>query len=336
MKKLQRTRGMTATGQLDAGTAETLTARPTNRHIEVILANMERWRWLPRDLGRAYVMVNIPDYTLRVVRDGPTIWLTKIVVGKPSLPTPLLSEQMKFITINPTWNVPQSIVQNEYLPALRRDPGALARIGLRVQHNRDGSIHVFQPPGERNALGRIRFNFPNKFLVYQHDTPNKHLFSHDKRAYSHGCMRVENPLKYAEVLLSIAKPQQGYTAEKLHSMFGGDERDITLPEPIPVHLTYQTAFVDQSGSLQIREDIYSRDAEITTALKSEDRKYADLPIERHEARARAHRPAYIAQRTPKNRPVPLQTVPYQYNPWGYASWGTRYNTGSFQPWSWGH
>ena len=115
------------------------------------------------------MVVNIPDYTLGVYKDDALVWHTKIVVGKPgNLATPLLSETMKFLTVNPTWNVPPSIIRNEYLPALARDPGALERIGLRVSNNPDGSLRVYQPPGERNALGRIRFNFPNQFLVYQH------------------------------------------------------------------------------------------------------------------------------------------------------------------------
>jgi murein L,D-transpeptidase YcbB/YkuD len=207
-------------------------------------------------------------------------WRTKVVVGKPSLPTPLLSEPMRFITVNPTWNVPPSIVHNEYLPALQQDPTALERIGLKVDYNRDGTVHIYQPPGDRNALGRIRFNFPNKFLVYQHDTPDKHLFAHDKRAYSHGCMRVENPLKYGEVLLSIARPKEGWTAERLHHMFGSAEQNIDFPTPIPVHLTYQTAFVDDAGKLQIRDDIYGRDARLLAVLKGEERRMADVAIER--------------------------------------------------------
>ena len=176
--------------------------KPKTVSADTIIANMERWRWMPHDLGATYVMVNVPDYTLKVVKDGKTVWPTKIVVGKPGdQATPLLTETMKFITVNPTWNVPPSIIRNEYLPALARDPGALSRIGLQVGRNKDGSIRIFQPPGERNALGRIRFNFPNRFLVYQHDTPNKNLFAKAARAYSHGCMRVQNPDEYAEVLL---------------------------------------------------------------------------------------------------------------------------------------
>jgi L,D-transpeptidase YcbB len=252
------------------------------RDADVIIANMERWRWLPRDLGKSYVMVNIPDFTLKVVHNGNIIWRTRVVVGKPSMPTPMLSETMKYITVNPTWNVPPSIVQNEYLPALQQDPTALERIGLKVEHNRDGTVHIFQPPGAGNALGRIRFNFPNKFLVYQHDTPDKYLFAHEKRAYSHGCMRVQDPAKYAEVLLSLELPHEGYSQERIQRMFGTGERDISFPMPLPVHLTYQTAYVDEAGKLVIREDVYGRDARVLAQLRGEERRFADVAVERHE------------------------------------------------------
>jgi murein L,D-transpeptidase YcbB/YkuD len=195
----------------------------------------------------------------------------------------MLTETMKFITVNPTWNVPPSIINNEYLPALQQDPGALERIGLKMEQNKDGTVRIYQPPGAGNALGRIRFNFPNKFLVYQHDTPDKHLFAHEKRAYSHGCMRVQNPDKYAEVLLGISNPKDGYTAEKISSMFGKGETNINLNTPIPVHITYQSAFVDDAGKLQIREDIYGRDQALLAILKDENqRKNADQAIERRE------------------------------------------------------
>src|SRR5438094_9308030 len=187
---------------------------------------MERWRWLPRDLGKAYVMVNIPDYTLRVMKDGHLHWSTRVVVGKPNLQTPLLSAQMKYITVNPTWNVPPSIINNEYLPALAQDPTVLDRMGLKLVNNSDGSVHIYQPPGDGNALGRIRFNFPNKFLVYQHDTPDKHLFAKDERAFSHGCMRVQYPDQYAEVLLGITEPQDHYTVAKLQAMYRSAEQNI--------------------------------------------------------------------------------------------------------------
>jgi murein L,D-transpeptidase YcbB/YkuD len=176
---------------------------------------------------------------------------------------------MKYVTINPTWNVPPSIVQNEYLPALRQDPTVLERMGLKVVNNRDGSVHIYQPPGEANALGRIRFNFPNRFLVYQHDTPDKHLFADTTRAYSHGCMRVQDPAKYAEVLFNIARPSENWTAERIKRMFGTGEQDVQLPVPIWVHLTYQSAMVDDAGKLQVFRDVYGLDSRTVAAIKSE-------------------------------------------------------------------
>ena len=139
---------------------------------------------------------------------------------------------------------------------------------------------MFQPPGERNALGQIRFNFPNKFLVYQHDTPEKNYFNQDKRAYSHGCMRVQDPLKYAEVLLSYASPKANYTAEGIKRMFGGEEKQIDFVHQIPVHITYQTAFVDEAGKLQFRDDVYGLDAKLISILKGSEREVADVAIER--------------------------------------------------------
>jgi murein L,D-transpeptidase YcbB/YkuD len=278
--KFQKEQGLNANGQLTAATLEAINGPKREKTVDIILANMERWRWMPRDLGETYVMVNIPDFTLRVVKDNKLVWKTRVVVGKPTLPTPLLSADMKYITVNPTWNVPPSIIQNEYLPALQQDPQAMERIGLKVEQNRDGTIRIYQPPGDRNALGRIRFNFPNKFLVYQHDTPDKHLFAHDKRAYSHGCMRVQDPLKYGEVLLGLALPNEHYTADRLQKMFGGSEVNINFPTAIPDHLTYQTAFVDDAGALQIRDDVYGRDAKLISILKGSERKVADLAVDR--------------------------------------------------------
>ncbi len=258
-------------------------ARP-NDPIETVIANMERWRWLPRKLGNAqntYVVVNVPDYTLSLMHDGKTYWKTNIVAGKPDKATPMTSAEMKYITVNPTWNVPPSIIENEYLPALQQDPDALERIGLKIRQDPDGTVHIFQPPGAGNALGRIRFNFPNKFLVYQHDTPDKYLFKRAKRAYSHGCMRVQDPIEYATKLLSLELPEDRYTPAKIESMFGGNEININFPRPIPVHLTYQTAFVDHDGKLQFRDDVYGRDARMIAILKNaRERRIAYIPVER--------------------------------------------------------
>jgi murein L,D-transpeptidase YcbB/YkuD len=153
-------------------------------------------------------------------------------------------------------------------------------MGLQVERKPNGEVRVFQPPGERNALGRIRFNFPNKFLVYQHDTPEKHYFAHDKRAYSHGCMRVQDPLKYAEVLLSYAVPRANYSQASIHRMFGGEERQIDFAHHIPVHISYQTAFVDDSGKLVFRDDVYGLDKAVMAQLRGSERNVADVSIER--------------------------------------------------------
>jgi murein L,D-transpeptidase YcbB/YkuD len=275
----QKEKGLSATGKLTQQTVDALNGKRHEKDDQIIIANMERWRWVPRDLGKAHVVLNIPDFTLRVYNNGATIWQTRVVVGKPGTPTPLLSETMKYITVNPTWNVPPSIVYNEYLPALQQDPTVLKRMGLNLQQRPDGSVHISQPPGEANALGRVRFNFPNKFLVYQHDTPDKHLFAHSKRAYSHGCMRVQDPTKYAEIMTGLGMPGSNYSADRIKSMFGHSEIDLRFTNQIPVHITYQTAFVDDAGHLQIREDLYGRDARLLAALK-EDRRQAEIPVAR--------------------------------------------------------
>jgi murein L,D-transpeptidase YcbB/YkuD len=283
--------------------------RPAANPVDTVIVNMERWRWLPRKLGNAdgnYVMVNVPDYTLSLYRGGELYWKTKIVAGKPGKATPMTSAEMKYITVNPTWNVPPSIIENEYLPALQEDPNALDRIGLKIYQDPDGTVHVYQPPGAANALGRIRFNFPNKFLVYQHDTPDKYLFKRDKRAYSHGCMRVQDPLEYGTKLMSIEAPQDHYTPAKFESMFGDNEININFKTPIPVHLTYQTAFVDQDGKLQLREDVYGRDAKMIEILKNpSERKVADIAV--------SHAP------NPSDKPVRLPAGTYgSYGNDGYA------------------
>jgi murein L,D-transpeptidase YcbB/YkuD len=282
VKKFQQEHELKATGLLTAATIEALNGRQPDRPTDIILANMERWRWMPHHFGNTYVIVNLPDYSLRLMHDGKLVWQTRIVVGKPAMPTPLMTGEMKFITINPTWNVPPSIVNHEYLPALAQDPTVLERMGLKVGHNPDGTIHIWQPPGDRNALGRIRFNFPNKFLVYQHDTPDKYMFAYDKRALSHGCMRVQDPQRYAELLLSLVRPGDDYSPDRIRRMIAtGQETDIQFPTFVPVNLTYQTAFVDDQGKLEFRDDIYGRDKELLALLKStgEERRVADIAVE---------------------------------------------------------
>jgi L,D-transpeptidase YcbB len=288
VRRFQDGAELNPTGILDDRTVRALNSPKRDRKIDAVIVNMERWRWLPRQLGAqglgdAYVILNIPDFTLKVMQKGAQVWTTKVVTGKPGLhATPLLTETMKFITVNPTWNVPPSIIYNEYLPALQQDPTVLQRMGLRLDYGRDGSIHISQPPGEANALGRIRFNFPNKFLVYQHDTPDKHLFAKEERAFSHGCMRVQNPDQYAAILLNMTLPNERYTPERIRGMYGYSEIDIKFPTPIPVHITYQTAFVDEAGKLQIRKDLYSRDAAMLALLRNPKNKDLENVVARSQ------------------------------------------------------
>ena len=274
VRRFQEGADLPATGNLDNRTVVAINSPKRDKQIDTVIVNMERWRWLPRDLGvpalnDAYVILNIPDYTPKVMQNGAQVWSTRVVTGKPGIhATPLLTETMKYITVNPTWNVPPSIVYGEYLPALQQDPTVLQRMGLKVEQNRDGSVHISQPPGAENALGRIRFNFPNKFLVYQHDTPDKYLFDKTERAYSHGCMRVQYPDQYASVLLNIELPNEHWTPERIRSMYGSSEVDLKFPNPIPVNITYQTAFVDNAGKLEFRKDVYGRDATMISMLKA--------------------------------------------------------------------
>ena len=302
VRKFQSGNGLKVTGILDDTTVRAINAPKRDRQIDTVLVNLERWRWLPRQLGaaslgNAYVTLNIPDYTLKVMQNGAQVWTTRVVVGKPGKhATPLMTETMKYITVNPTWNVPPSIIYNEYLPALQQDPTVLDRMGLKLSRRPDGSIHISQPPGEANALGRIRFNFPNKFLVYQHDTPDKNLFSRDERAFSHGCMRVQNPDQYAATLLNITMPNERYSPEKMRGMYGRSEIDLKFPTPIPVNITYQTAFVDDAGRLQTRKDIYGRDSQMLAILKNGKGKDLEQVVARAQpsyARPRANIPTGV-------------------------------------------
>jgi murein L,D-transpeptidase YcbB/YkuD len=277
IRAVQIRHGLKPSGLIDAHTIAAINGPKPSQMVDRVLANMERWRWLPRDLGRTYVMVNIPDFTLKVVHDHRIVWRTKIVAGKPQTPTPLVSAPMQHIIVNPSWYVPQSIIQNELLPLYASDPNIFDRMGLEVKKGPDGNINVVQPPGAANALGRIKFAFPNKFQVYLHDTPEKNLFRADRRAFSHGCMRVEDPTKFGEVMLSLAMSGATPNSRQIMGMFGQDERTFNLQHQPMVHLTYQTASVDEQGKLHLDDDLYGFDARIHAILHSDERRIADVP-----------------------------------------------------------
>jgi murein L,D-transpeptidase YcbB/YkuD len=227
-----------------------------------VIANMERWRWLPRDLGDSRIEVNIPDFELAVVRDGEVTHRARVIVGKEATPTPVFSNAMQFIIVNPYWNVPPSILNKEMLPQNGGDVSALQQRGFLVSY-RHGKLSVRQPPGEKNALGRIKFMFPNDFSVYLHDTPSRSLFAASHRAFSHGCMRVDQPFALAEAVLG---PGSGWSEQRVRHLIGGSERYINLNKPLPIHIEYFTAYVDEEGQLKLRGDLYGYSARVRNAL----------------------------------------------------------------------
>lgn len=233
---------------------ETLGGPSTSALEAEILANMERWRWLPRDMGDERIEVNIPDFELAVIRNGMVTHRTRVIVGKEETPTPIFSNAMREIIVNPSWYVPQSIIQKEW--------GGGVGAGYQVSY-RNGQMVVRQPPGEKNALGRIKFVFPNDFAVYMHDTPSRGLFAASHRAFSHGCMRVDQPFALAEAVLG---PGSGWSEERVKKLIGPSERYINLAKPLPVHVVYFTAYVDETGRLVQRPDLYGYSARVRKAL----------------------------------------------------------------------
>ena len=295
VKDFQRTSGVRPDGVVGAGTRRILNGQqPTTRVAgapseQVILANMERWRWLPHDLGQLYVTVNIPEFMLRVVEDDEKIHETRVVVGKPHQQTPVFSDEMETVVFNPYWNVPNSIKQNEIAPYIQQGGGffgggynasaVLARHGLRIRGYNGREIdpdsvdwsrvdirryELYMPPGPRNVLGTMKFLFPNSHDVYMHDTTQKHFFANSVRAESHGCMRVQNPDKLATLILSR---DQGWDASRVASaVHGSDDNHITLKQKVPVHITYFTMKVNEDGSVSTFRDLYGHDARIIAAL----------------------------------------------------------------------
>jgi murein L,D-transpeptidase YcbB/YkuD len=238
-------------------------ARASTARVEAeIIANMERWRWLPRDLGEERIEVNIPDFELAVVRNGEVTHRTRVIVGKEQTPTPIFSNALQYIIVNPYWNVPPSILNKEMLPKANGDVAAIAASGFNVSY-RGGKLVVRQPPGERNALGRIKFMFPNDFSVYLHDTPSRHLFAASHRAFSHGCMRVDAPFALAEAVLG---PGSGWSEGRVRRLIGGSERYINLAKPLPIHIEYFTAYADEGGRIVLRPDLYGYSARVRKAL----------------------------------------------------------------------
>ena len=232
--------------------------------------NLERWRWLPRDLGDRHILVNIPEYRLEVWDHGQVPLAMRVVVGKQDTPTPIFSDEMTYVVFSPYWNVPPDIAQGETLPAILADPAFLQRQNMEVLDETgkpvdpasidlsDPSKYRFrQRPGSANSLGLVKFMFPNQFNVYLHDTPADSLFSRASRSFSHGCVRLEKPLALARYVL---RDQPEWTEEQIEeAMHAGEEEHVKLKRPIPVYLGYWTARVSSDGVLQFRNDVYGID-----------------------------------------------------------------------------
>ena len=235
------------------------------RQRAAILANMEMWRWEPRDMGERRIEVNVPDFSLALMEGDTVVHEARVIVGKAETPTPIFSNVMRYVLINPSWQVPDSIIKKEMMAKL----GSLSRRGYEVK-TVGGRLTVRQLPGEDNALGRIAFMFPNDHAVYLHDTPARELFDEESRALSHGCIRVEDPLSLAELVLGGETSK--WAAPRIEAAIGGPERTVFLPRPLPIHIEYFTEFVDEFGELKERPDVYglTRKVEGILAQASQD------------------------------------------------------------------
>lgn len=297
----QRSRGLPANGTLTRATVAALadSSVPKSSGSEAdLIVNMERWRWLPSELGSDYVFVNVPEFKLRVFRNGSLKDETRVIVGKPESPTPTFSGLMEYAVVNPSWYVPPSILK-QMLASGRTAGFEVVRRG--------GQISLRQPPGERNALGFIKFMFPNQHAVYLHDTPNRSLFSASTRAFSHGCVRVDDPFRFADAVLP------DWTEERLKKLIGKGERTLRLPAKLPVHLAYFTATVDEFGSYRTLTDLYGYDGPMKVALglapRSEAVARAPSGSAKQVTASRAAPVAHDVHRpAPRPAPAPRQAV----------------------------
>ncbi len=248
VRDVQRHHGLSDDGIVGPKTLEQLNV-PRIERVRQIAANLERWRWMPADLGPRHLLVNIAAFQLDLVDGERTSLSMKIVAGKQYTATPFFAANVERVIVNPPWNVPDKIAYEELWPKQRRDPGYFAREHMRVVEG--GRIR--QDPGPWCALGRIKFDLPNRFNVYLHDTPAKSLFGVDLRAFSHGCIRLEKPIDLAIALT-------GRTREEIETLIAR-EREVTIPlaTPVPVYVLYWTAFVADDGHVEFRRDVYGRD-----------------------------------------------------------------------------
>ena len=263
IKRTQKSFGINEDGVITAALIKELNV-PVKERIEKLLINLERMRWVPQQLEENIIIVNIPEFRLHVFENAKKLFSMNIVVGKAANNTVIFTGQLKHVVFSPYWNIPRSIVRKEILPAIRRNRNYLAKMNMERTGYSGGLPVIRQKPGGQNALGRVKFIFPNSYDIYFHDTPSKSLFNEDNRAFSHGCIRLADPVKLATYLL---RNQPEWTSEKMNiAMDSSIEKWVPLKKAIPVFITYFTAWVDSEGLLNFREDIYGHDKNLAKHL----------------------------------------------------------------------
>ena len=259
VKQFQDRHGLTANGLLNKQTIAELNV-PLKARIKQILVNMERSRWLPVSLNKAYIAVNIPEFQLHVYQGDRLLWSCKVVVGQTVHPTTVFYGQIKYVVFSPYWNIPEAIVIAEILPGIKKDKDYLFKHHMEITGSSNGIPMVRQKPGSDNSLGLVKFLFPNSYNIYLHDTPSKSLFNESSRVFSHGCIRIEEPAELANFLL---KDYKQWNSVKIDSaMKSGKQHFVTLDDKVPVFIAYFTAFIDRDNRLNFRKDIYHLDEQL--------------------------------------------------------------------------
>ena len=280
--RFQRRHGMHFDGLIRLNTLQKLNISSDNR-IQQIYANLERWRWMPENLGNKYIMINIPEFKMEVIQNNDVLYRELVVVGRENFPTPCFSDSMKYVIFNPYWNIPRSIVVDEILKQLEYDSTYLEKNEIEVlrggkvsrkppkKWTEENSEKYFfrQRAGELNPMGIVKFMFPNKYDIYLHDTPEKHLFNNSRRSNSHGCIRLHNPIGFADYILDDYTYGKWDTARIHKVLVENKETKVDFEKALPIHITYWTVFTDHNNNneLNFREDIYKWDEEMYQALK---------------------------------------------------------------------
>lgn len=303
VSRFQARHGIEPTGTVDAGTLEALNV-PLGTRIAQMVANLERWRWMPNDLGERYILVNLPEYRMELVENGKPALAMRVVIGKTQSRTPVFSDQMTYLELNPMWNLPSTIAGDEVVPKLASDPSYLARNNMEVVKgwaddaepvdlgslpdlavlaDSGSGYRLRQRPGAANPLGKVKFMFPNEWDIYLHDTPADHLFSQQERDFSHGCIRLEKPIALAEYLL---KDNPDWSPRAIQAaLASGEQKSVKLSKPLAVHLVYWTAWAEPDGTVQFRKDVYGHDTTLVEALNEEPPVWLDLNAVRGSVRA---------------------------------------------------